>query len=143
MFPVGIEADGLEQRRSAIVEGVEALAGAPQAQPEAGAALQRDADVVEDCQIRKDGGDLKRSAEPLLGKAGRPFLRDVPALADDAARCGGQELADQIEEGGLPGAVGANQSVYGPLPNRQRHTVHREEAGEPHGDVPRFDNAGF
>ena len=58
-------------------------------------------------------------------------MRDVGAVEQDACRAVGvQEFGQQVEEGGLAGAVGADQRVDMAAPDLQVHLVDGHEALE-------------
>src|SRR6266404_6504629 len=69
------------------------------------------ADVLEHGHPREDRGDLEapRQTEAVDAMGGQPADR-LPVELDPAAR-DGQAPADQVEQRGLPGAVGADDRV--------------------------------
>ena len=50
-------------------------------------------------------------ASPRCARAGIGQMRDVAAVEDDAAGVGGERAGDLVDEGGLAGAVGADDGV--------------------------------
>ena len=61
---------------------------------------------------------------------GRTLLRDVHALVGDAPPRGCQELGQQVEEGGLAGAIGPDEGMDIAPAHLQVHVVDRDEALE-------------
>ena len=98
-------------------------------------ALQRDPHVLEHGQMREHRRDLERAHQPEPRHVGRRQRRDVAALVDDAAAGRAQELGQQVEAGGLAGAVRSDQRMNGAAGNAQVHPVDRDEAGEFLGEV--------
>ena len=74
-------------------------------------ALGGEGDVVEDAEPREDRGDLEGvgDAEPDAGVGGQ--AGDVAAVEADRAGVGQQAAGEQADEGGLAGAVRADQGV--------------------------------
>src|SRR3981081_4587841 len=101
------------QARAALVELVEPACRPPEAERAAAPALQRDAHVLQHCQMGKDRGDLEGAHEAEARDIGRRERRDVAALVDDAAARRLQELGEEIETGGLAGAVRPDEGVNG------------------------------
>ena len=67
--------------------------------------FRRDTDVFEYRQFGEDFGDLESPRHPSRHALMRGKPRDVLAVEDDAAGSRRKESADQVEEGGLAGAV--------------------------------------
>ena len=67
---------------------------------------------------------------------GRLQRGDVLALVEDAAAGRLEELGQQVEAGGLAGAVRADQRVNGAALDAQVDAVDRDEAGEFLGQIP-------
>ncbi len=63
---------------------------------------------------------------------------DVLAVEQDLARVGAQEFRQQVEAGGLAGAVGADQRMDAPALHPEVDLVHGHEALELLGQVVRF-----
>ena len=68
---------------------------------------------------------------------GRPAL-DLLPLEDDAALLGGQKAAHQVEQGGLAGAVGADDRLDGARRHPEGHPLHGLQAAEGQADVVQF-----
>ena len=66
--------------------------------------------------------------------------RDVLAVVDDLAAGRDQELGEQVEEGGLAGAVGADQRVDLTAAHPQVDVAHRDEAVELLRQATRLDD---
>ena len=80
--------------------------------------------------MRKDRRDLERPHEAHAGDLGGFDLGDVLILQMIRPRVGLQELRQQIEDGGLAGAVGADQRVDRALADVKIHAFDGREAGE-------------
>ena len=129
------KADGVDQAQGLGVEGAQHALGAPEVEGVAALALERDADVLQGRQVREHGGDLEGAHEAEPGDVGRSERRDVAAVVGDPALGRGQELGEQVEAGGLAGAVRADQRVDGAAAHVERHTVDGGEALEFLGQV--------
>ena len=78
---------------------------------------------------------LEGAGDAALHDLPGPKARDVLALKNDAPRVGAQDLGDQAQKGGLPGAVGPDQPddlVAGKL---EAHAVDGGEAAEALGEA--------
>jgi hypothetical protein len=103
-----------------------------------GVRLERELDVLQRRSLREQAGDLERArdaeaGDPLGGLAG-----DVAPGEDDPATRRLQEAGEQMEQGGLAGAVGADQRVHGPLGDTEVHVADRAEALELLGQALRL-----
>src|SRR5690606_37486133 len=77
-------------------------------EPDAAARLHREAHVLHHGELREEVGELEGATEPQARAARRAQAGDVaPAEAHDAG-AGAQLAGDQVEEGGLAGAVGTD-----------------------------------
>src|SRR5258707_1269986 len=99
--------------------------------------------------IRSDFGffaeialEHRRIAHHLLGGAARDHLAvvraqamDRLALEDDLPGIGRVYAGDHVEDGGLAGAVRADQAVDVALGNLERRVVHRAQAAERFADA--------
>ena len=70
----------------------------------------------------------------------RPRAGDVAAVVEDLAARRRQEMREQVEAGGLAGAVGADQRVDRAAADAQAHVLDRDEALELLGEPARFEN---
>jgi hypothetical protein len=70
------------------------------------AALQRDPHVLEQGEMREDGGDLKGPHEPEPRDLGGPRARDVAPVVADAPARRREEVREQVEAGGLAAPLG-------------------------------------
>ena len=74
-------------------------------------ALQADAHVFQRRQVQKNGGNLERADDPHAGDLGRTGGRDVAAIEENLPAGGSEEPGEQVEAGGLAGAVRTDQGV--------------------------------
>ena len=105
-------------------------AAEPRAQTVAGSDLGGDADVLEHGELGKDFGDLEGARhaqrDPLVGgEAG-----DVAAVEQDRPGGRREEPADQVEEGGLAGAVRSDDRAQLALRHGHRYVAHGDEIAE-------------
>ena len=85
--------------------------------------------MVEELHQSKGAGD------PLPGDTvGRASL-DGHAAEEDAARLGGEKTRHQVEKGGLPAPVGADDRLDGAPGHPKAHLLHGLEAAEGQADV--------
>ena len=124
------DADGIEQLARPAVVAVERPLGAPEVERFAAPALEGDPDVLQRGEVAEHGRDLERADQAHLGHVGGLGARDVAPFVGDPPARGGEELGEQVEAGGLAGAVGADQRVDGTAANPQRHVLDRVEAAE-------------
>ena len=83
----------------------------------------------------KELHQLKGAGDPLPGDpVGRASL-DLHAAKDDAARLGGEKAGHQVEQGGLAGAVGADDRLDGARRHPKAHLLHGLEAAEGQADA--------
>ncbi len=69
--------------------------------------------------------------------------RDVTTIETDGAPGWLVDTTDQVEDGGLAGAVGADNGEHLALFDRKRHAVHRFDATEVNGEILDFEKAHF
>ena len=82
----------------------------------------------------KELHQLKGAGDPLPGDpVGRASL-DLLAAKNDAARLGGEKARHQVEQGGLAGAVGADDRLDRALRHPKAHLLHGLEAAEGQAD---------
>ena len=74
-------------------------------------ALQGDANILENREVRERGGDLEGTDDAAAGDLGRLQPRDILAPVADAPARRRQELGQKIEEGRLAGPVRADHGV--------------------------------
>ena len=134
------QADVVDQRQRALVELVEHAARAPEVERAAALALQRDAHVLQHREMRKHRRDLERAHHAEPRHLGRRLRGDVGALVGDAAPRRLQELGQQVEAGGLAGAVRPDQRVDGAALDPQVDAVDGDEAGEFLGQILGFED---
>src|SRR6516164_1938047 len=134
------QADVVHDRHGAVVEAMQHAFGAPEIERAAADPLQRDADILQHGEMGKHRRDLKRAHEPEPRHFGWPQRGDVAAVEGDAAPRRDQEFAEQIEAGGLAGAVRADQRVNGPARDAQIDRADRDKAGEFLGQILGFED---
>ena len=71
----------------------------------------RERHVLQHREAAEQGVDLERAREPALDPLRLGQVRDVLAVEQDAARARLQRAGDEIDEGRLAGAVGADERV--------------------------------
>ena len=84
-------------------------------------------DVFQHAEPGKQVGGLEGPAQPGLGPAVDGRGRDLPAVQRDAARGGPHHAGDQVEQGGLAGAVGADHADHFAGADGEAHIL--EDAG--------------
>src|SRR4029079_11746289 len=83
------------------------------------------------------------AAKALRGGGGRPGAGDVGALVENLAARRRQEMGQEVEAGGLAGAVRPDQRVYGAAPHLQLDAVDRDKTLELLGQSASFENDVF
>ena len=101
----------------------------------AAAAMAADHDVLEHGHVAKQRQILKRAADADLGDPVRRLVEDGLALKLNVAMVRRVEPAEAIEQGGLAGAVRADQAQEHALGHVERHVVERDDAAETHADI--------
>ena len=99
---------------------------APAGEPE----VRADRDVLAHGKTGEGLHDLEGSHEAECGDALRRHAGDVASLEEDAASIGHEEAGDEIEEGGLAGAVRADKGGDAALGEREAHLGHGGQAAE-------------
>src|SRR5215468_8707485 len=79
--------------------------------------------------------DLERTHQPEPRYVGRRQRRNILALVDDAAACGLEKLGEQIEAGGLAGAIRTDQGMNGAARDTQVDAAYGYEPGEVLGEI--------
>ena len=77
----------------------------------AGAGLDAERDILDHREIGEDAGDLERPRQAEAGARMGRQGRDVAAGEADLPGIGAQASADLVDQGGLAGAVGADDGV--------------------------------
>src|SRR6185369_8566173 len=93
-----------------------------------------------DAQVVESGGELKGAHQPARYALLRREAGDVLAAIKNAAFLRRVEAGEQIEEGGLTGAVRADNAGDFIFAQRIGHVVDRDHRAEPLGDVLRPDD---
>ena len=86
-------------------------------------------------KVREDLGDLKCARDATPHPARRQEVGDVLSIENNAARTRLQKSADQVEERGLTGPIGADDSPQFTRFHRHRHIVDGNEIAETPGDT--------
>jgi hypothetical protein len=101
--------------------------------------LHGEAHILLDAQVRKQVGELEGAAEAGAGAQRRGKSGDIGAVEQDAA-AGRTELpGDQVEVGGLAGAVGADNGGQLTGTEAAADRVDRDVAAEANGQIAGFE----
>ena len=106
------------------------LARDPRPQPIARRHLDRNAQILPHRQLGKNLGDLKGAGDAPPDAPRRQEARDILVVEQDPARGRGQKPADQVEEGGLAGAIGADHRAQLAGLDRHRDVADGNETAE-------------
>src|SRR5699024_11077783 len=87
-------------------------------------------DVLSDAEFLEYVVDLKRAGNPQTADSVRRQAGNVLVAEADAAGTGAQAPGNHVVEGGLAGAVGADQSRGFAGEDLQRHIVDRPHTAE-------------
>ena len=128
-LPVG-EPDRVEHLARAVVKRRVAVHAAMKVELGRGEGLHRQEAVLERGEPREEVGDLVRARQAEARAPVRCGTRDVPAEEHDVAAARPRLAADQAEERGLPGAVGADDRAALARADREAHAVDRTEPAE-------------
>src|SRR5262249_31441110 len=126
----GGEPHGRQELVRPLVVALEDLGGAPEVERAAALALQRDAHVIEDGEVLEHGRDLERAGQPEARDLRRRHARNVLALVEDVPARRVEELRQEVEAGGLAGAVRADERVHGAAPDAQTDVLDGDEPAE-------------
>src|SRR5437867_2124728 len=96
----------------------------------AAAVVGGDGDVVDDRELAKGPRDLERSRDPAVTDRVRREAAHLDVIEADAAGRRRQRARDAVEAGGLPRAVGADETEDLALPDVEGHGVQSREASE-------------
>src|SRR5690348_13851594 len=98
-------------------------------------ALQRDAHILSDAEMRKHRRDLEGAhhAEPRY--IGRRHARDVAPVVEDAPHGWRKELGQQVEDRGLAGTIRADQRVDRAAAHAQIDVAHGGKSGKLLGET--------
>src|SRR3990172_1458698 len=97
---------------------------------DAGARLNRKADIFEHGEARKQVGELERAANAALGSLRRAQLADVVAEERHAPAGRPQLAGNEVEVGGLAGAVRTHDRGERPRAKGTGDLIHRDVAPE-------------
>ncbi|MPM44361.1 hypothetical protein SDC9_91039 [bioreactor metagenome] len=98
-------------------------------------ALQPQAHVLHQREMREHGRDLKRADHATPRNLRRRLAGDVLTIELDGARGGLKKLGQQVEAGSLPRAVGADQCMDRAAAHGQVHIADSGETLEFLGEV--------
>ena len=104
--------------------------------------VEVDADVVEHGQRRKEPDVLEGARDALAGDFMRFFPDNRSFPEKDFALSGLIDSGDQIENGGLTGAVRTDQSDQFLIPDGQVQRRHRRQPAEPNGAFSQLQQGG-
>ena len=110
---IGLDSHPIEQLGGTTIEYLDRALRLPKMIRRAERALQGDAYVLQHREVGEHGRDLEGTHQAHAGDGVRLRIGDVMAPVEDAAGRGLQELANEVEAGGLAGTVGADQGVDG------------------------------
>ncbi len=134
------QADVADERHRPLVEAIKHAFRTPEVERGSTLALQGHADVFEHGEVRKDGGNLKRTNEAQPCDIGRLHRGDVVSLVGDATARRPQKLGEQIETGCLAGAVRSDQRMNCAARDAQTDAAHRNETGKLLRELFGFEN---
>ncbi len=128
------EPDALERAVDFFGDAAVARGGAERMQ-EALLGLRRDPQVLGNAQPRKHALDLQRALDAEPADVVRLETGDVAPGKEDASVVGREQAGDEIEQGGLAGAVRADDGVQPSARERVAQVVDRDEAAEALGET--------
>src|SRR5690606_30939865 len=96
----------------------------------AGSPLQPDAHVLEDRELRKDGGDLEGADDAAPGDLGRLFVGDFVPVEHDTARRWCKEFGQQVEAGGFACPIGPDEGMDAASTHLEVDVADRDKAAE-------------
>ena len=102
------------------------------------ACLDREPHVLLDRERREQVGDLEGAADPGRGDRLRAQPGDRAAAEEDLALVRHEHPGDQVEGGGLAGAVRADQRVQAAVAHQDVDALHGLDAAEALGDAARL-----
>ena len=86
-------------------------------------------------ELLEEAHVLEGAHQAVTGHLMAGLARDLVAIQPDAAPGGPVEPADAVEDGGLAGAVGADDGEDLVGGDRQRHAIDGQQAAKAHGEV--------
>src|SRR5688572_30589951 len=126
---LGIETDGGQDLARALHEAGQPVRARP-AVEDGASTLERDPDVLEDGEAGKDRRDLERLRDAELRGRELRQAGDVAPFQEDAPPARRQLAGDQLEEGGLAGAVGTDDRAQLAGMHGEIDTVDRQQRSE-------------
>src|SRR6266404_764638 len=106
-------------------------------------ALQCDAHIFQNRQVRKSSRYLKGANHAHARDSRRPRARDLAAVVEDLAASGREESREQVEAGRLARTVRPDQRMDRSALDMQIDAVDRDESLEFPGQSTRFENGVF
>ena len=97
--------------------------------------LHGQAHVLQHREAREQVGELERAAQPGAGALGRREARQVAPIERDLPGARLELAGDQVEVGGLAGAVGADDGGERARLEGAGHGIHRHVAAEADREV--------
>src|SRR6202521_2186063 len=112
----------------------------PGPQPVSAGDFGGDADILEHGELGENLGNLERSGHAERDPLMRGEPRDIAAVEIDGAGGRRKESADQVEEGGLAGAVRSDDGAQFALCHIKRDAADGDEIAETLADILDFKN---
>jgi hypothetical protein len=137
------EAEPFQQLRHLGRDAGPAADDAPPVAAGAVALGDREAERLDRRQVGEQLIDLEGAGDAEAHALVRLEPGDRRAVEQDVAARWAQHAGEQVDEGGLAGAVGADQGVAGALANRDRDRIRRHDAAEPLVETAGFKHGRF
>ena len=102
-------------------------------------AVGRDHHVLEHRHVQEQAKRLEGSRDPACRDRVRRKARHSVSLEDDFAGVGTEEPRDEVEDGGLPGAVGADETDDLALADVKLEIVDHLQPAERFGDAAKLE----
>src|SRR5258706_10306264 len=153
LAPVGqLHRDRLFERRQAYrvqqlaparIQVAQHAVRSPEIERAAALALQRDAHVLQDREMRKHRRNLERPDQPQPGDRGGAGTGDLAPVVEKLPPGRGNKVREQIEAGGVARAVGADERVDASAPDLEADVAEGDETLELLPQAARFENDAF
>src|SRR5208282_3526250 len=98
-------------------------------------AMKPHQDVVQDAELLEQADVLEGAGHPQIGDPMGRQPGDLGPIQGDAAAAGLQKAADQVEDRGLTGAVGADKTIERTFRNLQTKILQGQQTTESHAQV--------
>ena len=100
--------------------------------------LSRQANIFQHGQVGKDIGDLEGAPNAQVGHAVERQVGDIRPLKEHLSAGGRRTPAEQIEEGGFSGAVGADDGMQAEFLDLDTDIVHGHQSAKFFAKILRF-----